>query len=170
MTKAEELKLLDQIEELINSADEDSYIRMTFDGICAVCLENIRADFGNCPVRDLDELRQQYSAEVIRHDETKHDLAMLRTRCDSEIRMHDETKRMLAESQKALQESMENEDEWSKQASAVSEECDNIWQENQALEAEVRKLKAEIVRMRMERMTEDDISELYDKTKGAWAK
>lgn len=75
MTKAEELKLLEKIEELIDSADEDSYIRMTFDGIGAVCMENIRADFGNCPVRDLDELREQFSAEVIRHDETKHLLA-----------------------------------------------------------------------------------------------
>ena len=156
MTKAEELKLLAQIEELINRADEDSYIRMTFDGIGAVCMENIRADFGNCPVRDLDDLRERFYAEARRHDETK---------------------RILAETQKMLKEAMNECESLKSQVRNLGQDAANLAEERDAMsdcvnglqeimdkqDAEIRKLKTEIVKLRMEQMTEEQVAELYNK-------
>ena len=59
MTKVEELKLLEKINELIESAGKDSYICMTFAGIVDVCRDNIENDFGNIPVRDLSDERMR---------------------------------------------------------------------------------------------------------------
>ena len=59
MTKANERKLLDQIDALIKSAGEDSYIALTFAGIVDICRDNIENDFGNAPVRDLEEARKK---------------------------------------------------------------------------------------------------------------
>lgn len=59
MTKAEELKILDKIEKLIQSAGDDSYIAMTFAGIVDICRDNITNDFGDSPVQDLAEERQK---------------------------------------------------------------------------------------------------------------
>lgn len=59
MTKAEELKTLEKIEKLIQSAGADSYIGMTFAGIVDICRSNIENDFGDAPVRDLEEARQK---------------------------------------------------------------------------------------------------------------
>lgn len=159
MTKAEELKLLEQIDALINSADEVDYIPMTFAGIVEVCRRNIEDDFGDSPVQDLEDARNLLHAEERRHDETK---------------------RMLAEAQKALKASEENTDYWKKcfeeaksladewegHAHAIAEDCDNLAQKQEVMEEEIRKLKAEIVRMRMERMTDKEYAELYECVKG----
>lgn len=59
MTKVEELKVLANIEKLIQSAGADSYIGMTFSGIVEVCLDNIKNDFGACPVEDLEAARKK---------------------------------------------------------------------------------------------------------------
>lgn len=66
MTKKEELTLLEQINELIESAGRDSYIQMTFAGIVNVCRDNIENDFGNIPVKDLDDERMR--TEGLRRD------------------------------------------------------------------------------------------------------
>lgn len=59
MTKAEELKILSQIESLIKKAGDDTYIALTFAGIVDICRSNIENDFGDAPVRDLEEARQR---------------------------------------------------------------------------------------------------------------
>ena len=59
MTKSEELKILEKIEKLIQSAGDDSYIAMTFAGIVDICRSNITNDFGDAPARDLEEARQK---------------------------------------------------------------------------------------------------------------
>ena len=149
MTKAEELKILEAIEGLILEAGPDSYIRMTFAGVPEICRRNIEDDFGDIPVQDLDDVRKLL---------------------DAEQRRHDETKRMLADSQKMCKEALdENEglrklaDEWEKNAHDAGEMYTELEQENTVLTAEIRKLKAEIVRMRMARMDESAIAELYDR-------
>ncbi|MBO5918696.1 MAG: hypothetical protein J6Q14_08030 [Oscillospiraceae bacterium] len=58
MTKLQELEILAKIEKLIQSAGADSYIGMTFSGIVEVCLDNIKNDFGACPVEDLKLARE----------------------------------------------------------------------------------------------------------------
>ena len=149
MTKAEELKILESIEGLILETGPDSYIRMTFAGVPEICRRNIEDDFGDIPVQDLDDVRTQLSAEQRRHDETK---------------------RMLADAQKMCKEAMDNADELKKQVAELKDErdamsdCVNGLQEIvDAQDAEIRKLKAEIVRIRMARMDESAIAELYDR-------
>ena len=62
MTKAQELQTLEKIAALIQSAGEDSYIGLTFAGVVDLCRRNIEDDFGNAPVRDLEEAREQAAA------------------------------------------------------------------------------------------------------------
>ena len=152
MTKAEELKILEAIEGLILEAGPDSYIRMTFAGVPEICRRNIEDDFGDIPVQDLDDMRTELFAERRRHDETK---------------------RMLAESQKMCKDAMAESgallaerDEWEKNAHDAGELYCKLEDECAELSAEVRKLKAEIVRMRMRSMTEAEIASLYEKTEG----
>ena len=59
MTKAEEMKLLDKIGELIKSAGDDSYIAMTFSGIVEIARSNIANDFGDSPAIDLADARRK---------------------------------------------------------------------------------------------------------------
>ena len=149
MTKAEELKLLEKIDALIKSADAGDYIPMTFAGIVEVCKRNIEDDFGDSPVEDC---------------------ANMRFALDAERRMHDETKRMLAEAQNMCAKAMDERDELRVKLKEAEEQRDCMAEcvdgTNAILdqaEAEIRKLKAEIVRIRMERMTDVEYAELYDR-------
>ena len=152
MTKAEELKILEQIEGLIESAGADSYIRMTFAGVPEICRRNIENDFGDIPVQDLEDMWIRVG--VVERD-------------------RDEKNRMLAEPQKMCKEALdENEglrkqaEEWEQNAHDSGELYAELEAECAELSAEVRKLKAEIVRMRMERMTEDDMALMYVRMRG----
>ena len=149
MTKAEELKLLEKIEELLRTSDANSYIASMFAGVTEVCRNNIINDFGDEPVRDLSELRERF---------------------DAEVHMHDVTKYQLAEAQKALKEAIDNAEvmqnritELEEQRDAMSDCVDGIHAIIDQAEAEIRKLKAEIVRMRVERMTDDEMATMYDR-------
>lgn len=152
MTKAEELKLLEKIAGLIAESGKDSYIAMTFDGIVDVCRQNIENDFGNEPVRDLDLLRMDY---------------------DAERQMHDQTKRQLAEAQKMCKEAMdENEHlrklvaEWEQNAHDAGDMYCELEEECRAKSQEITRLRAEIMRMKFERMTEFDLATMYEKMEG----
>ena len=159
MTKAEEMKILVKIAGLIAEAGKDSYIHMTFDGILDVCKRNIENDFGDCPVKDLELERERFHAEV---------------------RMHEETKRMLKESDDHLNKAMIEIEALKSQVRNLGADSANLAEERDAMsdcvngmheivdkqDGEIRRLKAEIVKLRMERMTEEQIAELYDKTEG----
>ena len=155
MTKAEELKILGQIEGLIESAGADSYIRMTFAGVPEICRRNIEDDFGDVPVEDCANMRVAF---------------------DTEARRHDETKRQLAEAQKALKEAQyENErvrklaDEGEKNAHDVGRLYAGLeGLEDQCAEkdAEIVRLRAEIVLMKVERMTEEQVAAIYEIMEG----
>ena len=149
MLKAEELKILEQIEKLIDHAGADSYIRMTFAGVPEICRRNIEDDFGNIPVQDLEDVRTQLSAEQRRHDETK---------------------RQLAEAQKIAKDAMDQRDkllaerdEWEKNAHDAGDLYCELEKECSQKILEIRNLKAEIVRMKLERMTDVEYAELYDR-------
>ena len=156
MTKAEELKLLDKIAGLIAESGKDSYISMTFAGVCEVCRRNIANDFGDSPVEDC---------------------ANMRFALDAERRMHDETKRLLEESQKSWNEAMIECEALKSSERNLGQEAADLAEERDAMsdcvhglqeivdkqDAEIRRLKAEIVKLRMERMTEEQVAELYEK-------
>lgn len=149
MIKQEELKLLEQIDALIKSADADSYIADTFAGVVNICRNNIDNDFADYPVQDLQLERERFSAE---------------------IRMHDETKRQLSDAQKMCAKVMDERDELRVKLKEVEEQRDCMAEcvdgshaiIDQA-DTEILKLKAEIVRMRMERMTDVEYAGLYDR-------
>lgn len=152
MLKAEELKLLDQIDELIKSADVGDYIPMTFAGVVEVCKRNIENDFGDSPVEDC---------------------ANMRVALDAERRAHDETKRMLADAQKALEEALDlndrmrkTADEWEQNAHDAGDLYCELEEECRAKSQEITRLRAEIMRMKFERMTEFDLATMYEKMEG----
>lgn len=156
MTKEQELKLLEQIESLILTAPADSYIAMTFAGIGELCRRNITDDFGDQPVRDWEEMRNMLGAERVAHEQTKQ---------------------ILADAQKTLNEAMNECENLKSQVRNLGQDAANLAEEKETIaecldgmqgicdqqDAEIRKLKAEIVRMRMERMTEEQVAELYDR-------
>ena len=148
MTKAEELKLLEQIDALIKSADAGDYIPMTFAGIVEVCRRNIEDDFGNIPVQDAEDARNLLHAEERRHDETKRQLAESQKMCKEALDENERLRKLSAE--------------WEQNAHDAGEMYCGLEAECAELSAENRKLKAEIVRMRYERMTEDDMARWYD--------
>ena len=129
MTKEQELKLLEQIDALIESAGADSYIRMTFAGVPEVCRRNIEDDFGNIPVQDAEDARTLLHAEERRHDETK---------------------RQLAEAQKALKESLDLNDKLRKTAEEWEQNAHDAGEMYCGLEEEIKTQNAEIVRLRIE--------------------
>lgn len=152
MTKAEELKLLDQIDALIKSADAGDYIPMTFAGIVEVCRRNIEDDFGDSPIQDLELERERFHAEC---------------------RMHDETKRQLADSQKMCKEALDENErlrklsaEWEQNAHDAGEMYCELEEECKQKDAEIIRLRAEIVRMKLGRMTDMEYAELYEKMEG----
>lgn len=153
MTKQKELELLEKIDALIKSADPGDYIPMTFAGIVEVCKRNIEDDFGDSPVNDLAELRENHIAE---------------------IRMHDETKRQLADSQKMCKEALDENErlrklvaEWEQNAHDAGDLYCELEEECRAKSQEITKLRAEIMRMKFERMTEFDLATMYEKMEGA---
>lgn len=153
MTKAEELKLLEQIEKLLLDAGPDSYIGATFDGICDVCRRIIVDDFGDSPVNDLDDMRNRY---------------------DAEVRMHDDTKRILAEAQKECTEALDENErlrklvaEWEQNAHDAGDLYCELEEECRAKSQEITRLRAEIMRMKFEHMTEFDLATMYEKMEGA---
>lgn len=152
MMKAEELKILEQIEKLIDHAGADSYISMTFAGVPEICRRNIEDDFGDIPVQDAEDARNLLHAEERRHDETK---------------------RMLAEAQKMCKEALDENNRLRKLVTELEEQRDcmaDCVDGNNAIidqaEAEIRKLKAEIVKMRMERMDDNAMAMMYDRMRG----
>lgn len=155
MTKAEELKILEQIERLIAESGADSYIAMTFAGVPEICKQNIENDFGDTPVRDWKEMRNMLGAERVAHDETKRQLADAQKYCN-------ETLDALSAESLKLEEQRKLTAEWEQNAHDAVEMYCGLEAECAELSAEIRKLKAEIVRMRYERMTEDDMARWYD--------
>lgn len=152
MTKAEELIIVAKIEDLIAEAGADSYIRMTFAGICDICRRNIENDFGDQPVRDLDLLRLDYDAERQMHDQTKHQLADAQKMCKEALDENERLRKLVAE--------------WEQNAHDAGEMYCGLEEEIKTQNAEITRLRAEIVRIKFERMTEFDLAAMYEKMEG----
>lgn len=74
MTKEQERAALAKIEKIINEAGPESYIGMTFEGMIALCEDNISNDWGSNPIKDLDTARE-------RNEENTRMIARLETAC-----------------------------------------------------------------------------------------
>ena len=149
MTKAEERKILEQIVDLIQSTPMDSYIRSAFSGVPEYAVRNIEDDAAYNPVEERDMWEERFNVES---------------------RMHDETKRQLAEAQKIAKDAMDQRDkllaerdEWEQNAHDAGDLYCELEKECSQKILEIRNLKAEIVRMKLERMTDVEYAELYDR-------
>jgi len=153
MTKAEERKILEQIVDLIQSTPMDSYIRSAFSGVPEYAVRNIEDDAAYNPVEERD---------------------MWESRFNVESREHDRDKKFLADSQKMCKEALdENEKlrklakEWEQNAHDAGELYCELEEECRAKSQEITRLRAEIMRMKFERMTEFDLATMYEKMEGA---
>lgn len=153
MLKAEEMKILEAIEGLILEAGPDSYIRMTFAGVPEICRRNIEDDFGNIPVQDAEDARNLLHAEERRHDETKRQLADAQKMCKEAMDENERLRKLVAE--------------WEKNAHDAGDMYCELEEECRAKSQEITKLRAEIMRMKFERMTEFDLATMYEKMEGA---
>lgn len=162
MTKAEELKILEAIEGLILEAGPDSYIGLTFAGIVDVCKRNIEDDFGNCPVEDL-RLERERNAEMMKAN-AEHGKVLLAVEHERDcLRSQLEAKDAEIEKLGHMVESWKKTaDEWEQNALDVGEMYCNLEKECAQKDLEIRNLKAEIVRMKLERMTDVEYAELYE--------
>ena len=81
MTKQEERAVLAKIEKIINEAGKDSYIGITFDGMIALCEENITNDWGCNPIKDLDTARERIAAMQRIENENGRTISQLNDAC-----------------------------------------------------------------------------------------
>lgn len=158
-TKDAEREQLRKIAELIEETECGSYIRMAFAGCVKMAEENIEFDFANSYPDQID-FKDKQNAEMGEK--------LLKLEHENQA-MEQHLKEKEAEIQK-LGHMLESK----------SAECNRIAEERDAMadcvdgsneiidkaDAEIRKLKAEIVRMKFDRMTEEQVSELYEKMEG----
>lgn len=81
MTKEQERAALAKIEKIVNEAGKDSYIGITFDGMIALCEENITNDWGCNPInkasqltKELEEAQKDIKALVSQNDDLKEQM------------------------------------------------------------------------------------------------
>ena len=153
MTKAEERKILEQIVDLIQSTPMDSYIRSAFSGVPEYAVRNIEDDAAYNPVEERD---------------------MWESRFNVESREHDRDKKLLADSQKMCKEALDENErlrklvaEWEQNAHDAGDLYCELEEECRAKSQEITRLRAEIMRMKFERMTEFDLATMYEKMEGA---
>lgn len=149
MTKAEERKILEQIVDLIQSTPMDSYIRSAFSGVPEYAVRNIEDDAAYNPVEERDMWESRFNVESREHDRDKKLLADSQKMCKEAVDENEKLRKLVAE--------------WEQNAHDAGEMYCGLEAECAELSAENRKLKAEIVRMRVERMTEDDMATMYDR-------
>ena len=151
-SKDAEREQLQKIAALIEETEPGSYIRMTFAGVCDVCKRNIEDDFGDSPVNDCANMRVAFDAERRMHDETKRQLADLQKMCKEALDLNDKLRKTADECTKTAHDAWEMYPE-------LEEEC-------RAKSQEITRLRAEIMRMKFERMTEFDLATMYEKMEG----
>jgi len=135
MTKAEELKLLDKIAELIDSAGTDSYIHDTFAGVVDICRNNIVNDFGDHPVADLN-------LERLRRENDKHNMDALIKAKDAEIERL--KNRLMPENRLNATTGIDRVAELEKDLEQTGADVNGWMEECHKKDAEIMRLKAEL--------------------------
>lgn len=160
MTKAEERKVLAQIVALIDSTPMDSYIRMAFMNVPDYAERNIADDAGYNPVAERDMWERRAYEKDCQLQKLNAEMG------EKLLKLEHENQAMathLDEKDEEIAKLKHIADSWEKNAHDAGDLYAEMDAENARLELENRKLKAQIVRMRMERMTEDDMATMYDR-------
>lgn len=159
MTKAEELKVLGQICELIKSTGTDSYISMAFRGVPEYAERNIAEDAGYNPVEERDMWEKRCYDKDCQLQKQSDESGKLLLRVEHERDVYAE---QLKQSREAYEEKHQM---WCKATDAVSElrrELDQTQTDARQYrastdevidrqDAEIMRLKAEIYDLRKER-------------------
>jgi len=148
MTKAEEIKLLAEIDRLIKSAGDDSYIHDTFAGIVAVCYGNIVDDFGNHPVQDLEEMRKRCEGMAETIDNLNEEVTEWKNKYSDTVQHYEE---IIAELNRKNGELTLSADAWEKNAHEAGDLYCELEKECAEKDMEIMRLKAEIYDLRKER-------------------
>ena len=160
MTKAEERKILEQIVDLIQSTPTDSYIRSAFSGVPEYAVRNIDDDAAYNPVeeRDMWEVRcKNITAEL---NQTKKDFSEYRASTEKVL---DDMTEELTMWKNKYSDMCKSAEEWEQNAHDAGEMYCGLEEEIKTQNAEIIRLRAEIVRMKLERMTEFDLATMYEK-------
>ena len=162
MTKAEESAIVDQIEALINQTEANSYTRMAFAGCVNMARENIEYDFANSYPEMIEYKDKQNADAMHKNVELKNRIAELEQKVKDAREYRDSTESVIDNMDKELTDAKKNAKEWEQQAYSIAEELEDANEELMRMEIEINHLKAEIVRLKLERMTEDSVSKIYD--------
>ena len=162
MTKAEELELLQTIEELIKCAGADSYICMTFSGVPEVCRNNIVNDFGDRPVEDLNHYRETYDSAMQKKDaecgakllKVEHERDVLQKQVENLNAEIEKLGHLCESKDKQLAECRRDAEGGENNANDAGELYCELEKECAEKDAEIQRLKAELYDyMRKERKT-----------------
>lgn len=158
-TKDAEREQLRKIAELIEETECGSYIRMAFAGCVKMAEENIEFDFANSYPDQID-FKDKQNAEM------GDRLLKLEHNCDA---MSETIKAKDAEIEKLghmLESKKIEAEKWEQNAHEAGELYCELEKECKQKDAEIIRLRAEIVRMRLSMMTDKGYAELYECVKG----
>lgn len=146
MTKAEEMKVLEQIEKLIEKAGEDSYIGMAFAGCVRDAKENIENDFANSMYDRWQTAEQKYEKVKAEADDYKGAYETLNNRTSNLKEKHNEEcealKGQISQLRQDKFELQKDRNIWIEKSNAAETKAE-------ALELENMKLKARLYDLMM---------------------
>ena len=157
MTKAEERKVLEQVRNLISGTE---LVKKAFEGVLELAEENISCDFWLSFPDKLECERKENAEHGKRLLEVEHERDVLRQAVENKDAEIATLNHLLDSTQK-------NADEWEQNAHDAGDLYCELEKECSQKILEIRNLKAEIVRMKLERMTDVEYAELYEKMEGA---
>lgn len=160
MTKAEERKILEQIVNLIQSTPIDSYIRSAFSGVPEYAVRNIEDDAAYNPVeeRDMWEKRcYDKDCDLQKFQQMHKEYRASVEKTNAELRQE------IAELKDDVEFWENSSESWENNAHDAGELYCDLEKECVQKDLEIRNLKAEIVRMRLERMTDVEFAKLYER-------
>lgn len=166
MTKAEERKVLAQIVALIDSTPMDSYIRMAFLNVPDYAERNIADDAGYNPVAERDMWEKRCYEKDCELQKTAQKLLRLEHENQALSTHLDEKDAEIEKLNHLLESKTREANEWEQNAHDAGDLYCELEEECKQKDAEIIRLRAEIVRMRLGMMTDKGYAELYDAVKG----
>lgn len=164
MTKADEKKILAQIVDLIQSTPMDSYIRSAFSGVPEYAVRNIDDDAAYNPVEERNMWEMRCGDLSIELKQVKKDNSEYRASTEKVI---DDMTEELTMWKNKYSDMCKSAEEWEQDAHDAGDLYYELEEECRAKSQEITRLRAKIMRMEFERMTEFDLATMYEKMEGA---
>ena len=156
MTESEERKILEQVRTLISGTE---LVKKAFEGVLELAEENISCDFWLSFPDKLEYERKENAEHGKRLLEVERERDILRQAVENKGAEIATLNHLLDSTQKTA-------DEWEQNAHDAGELYCELEEECRAKSQEITRLRAEIMRMKFERMTEFDLATMYEKMEG----